>query len=104
MDKENTFFFMDDTQTVTTEYVALNVSVISIPYSWNLSPVYFNPSLFTEQEAFSSPLSSFWANEEQKTTIKIEPCLFVFAHLHIQFSSEIWEIATRKIYHCCNKW
>lgn len=93
---------MDDT--LTTGSVALNVSVISIPYSWNLSPVYFNPSLFTEQQAFSSPLSSFWANEEQKTTIKIEPCLFVFAHLHIQFSSEIWEIATRKVYRCGNKW
>lgn len=96
MDKENTFFVMHDTQTVTTGYVALNVSVISVSCSWNLSPVHFNPSLFTEQ-AFSSPLSSFWANEEQKTTVKIETCLFVFAYLHIQFSSEIWEIATRSL-------
>lgn len=69
IDKENTFFVIHDTQTVTTGYVALNASVISAPYSWNLSPVHFNPSLFTEL-AFSSPLSSFWANEEQKTTKK----------------------------------
>lgn len=68
---------MANTQTVTTGCIALNVSVVSIPYSWNLSLVYFSPSLFTEQQAFSSPLSSFWANEEQKTTIKIEPSLFV---------------------------
>lgn len=80
---------MNDTQAVTTGYIALNVSEVSIPYSWNLSPVYFSPSLLTEQQAFSSPLSSFWANEEQKTTIKIEPCYFVFAHLHMQFSSQI---------------
>lgn len=40
---------MNDTQTVTTGYIALNVSEVSIPYSWNLSPLYFSSSLLTEQ-------------------------------------------------------
>lgn len=83
---------MDDTQTVAPGYIALKVSAVSIPYSWNLSPAYISPNIFTAQKALSSPLSSSWANEEQKTTIKIEPCLFLFPHLHMQISSQILEI------------
>lgn len=55
---------MDDAQTLTTGYIALSVSVVSIPYGWNISPTYFSLSLFTKQQAFISPLSSFWTNEE----------------------------------------